>query len=108
MNAGIPATVFPWSERRPPPLRAEKYTPRGIWLISCFTSDVRKVSKANEKNTIKMSHREPASHPSSTCAAKDGIQTAGLRTTARDALRKQLLLAISDLVSVTTAQNLMN
>lgn len=49
MNDGIPATVLPWSERRFPPLKAEKYTPRGIWLISCFSSDVRKSSKAERR-----------------------------------------------------------
>lgn len=49
MNDGIPATVLPWSDRRFPPLRAEKYTPRGIWLISCFTSDVKKTSNAEKK-----------------------------------------------------------
>lgn len=46
MNPGIPATVFPRAEARLPPLMAMKWTPRGIWLISSFTSAVRKSSKA--------------------------------------------------------------
>lgn len=46
MNAGIPATVLPRAEARLPPLKAMKWTPRGIWLISSFTSAVRKSSKA--------------------------------------------------------------
>ncbi len=46
IKEGIPDTVFPWSERRFPPLRAEWYTPRGIWFISCLTRAVTKVSRA--------------------------------------------------------------
>lgn len=50
MKEGIPDTVFPWSERRFPPLSAEWYTPRGIWFISCLTTAVRKVSRAALKH----------------------------------------------------------
>lgn len=43
---GTPATVFPWSERVVPPLKAEWYTARGMLVISCFTSDVANSSNA--------------------------------------------------------------
>lgn len=49
MKAGIPDTVLPRAEARLAPLSAEKWSPRGIWLISSFTSAVRKSSKPGRR-----------------------------------------------------------